>query len=322
MDTLQILYHGNCFDGVVSSAIFWRFFRDAVRSDVELVTRGMAHGRRDPYGEDHDATMSGDVNAVLDFRYSPSSNLTWFCDHHHTTFIRPEHQAHFEADRSGRKHLDVNAPSCGGLLSRWLAAAHGYRNPLFVDHARWTDLIDSAAFDSPAQAVELAEPALQLTTLLESAPGQQMCHWLIEQLSSRPLDEVHAEPRVTSAVAPLLDKHRANIDLFRRRLELVNGVATADLSGDEVEGFNKFIPYHLLDGVRYTVILTQSDRRAKVSVGSNPWQRPEPLENLGELCRTFGGGGHAVVGAVTLEPEAVDDARAAYHTIVEKLRAS
>jgi hypothetical protein len=294
-----ILHHGNCFDGMVSAAILGRFFLDGPYPGAEIHFRGMSHSQHDPYG-DHQAIFSAEVNAVVDFRYSPSPRLTWFCDHHQTTFLRPEDRAHLLADRSGRKHLDVDAPSCAGLLARWLGREHGLDAARFADHVRWADLIDSAAFDSPAQAVGLREPALRLMMLLESAPPAELVDFMIRSLGTASIEEVCRDPRVVTATEPLLEAHVRVVELFRSRLELQRGVAFVDLAADGVEGFNKFIPYHLDESIRYTVVVTSSARRAKVSVGSNPWRRPSPLRNLGELCQRYGGGGHAVVGAITL----------------------
>lgn len=320
MSELQILYHGNCLDGVMSAAVFTRFFLDQQSPGIGVSYQGMAHSNRDPYGEDHDAVFHAEVNAVMDFRYSPSARLHWWCDHHHTAFMDPTHQRHFEADSSGQKYFDPRAPSCAGLLVRWLSEAFGYTHPLFADHAAWADLVDSASFESPAQAVEVAAPALQLMTLLEAAPEESLVNAMIQGLSRGPIAEVHAEPRIQEALSPVLQQNQENIDIFRARLEVVGGVGSADLTADGVEGFNKFIPYYLCPDLRYTVLLTQSARRAKVSVGSNPWQRPEPLTNIGELCQRYGGGGHPVVGAVTLPPDKIDAARKAYEEICEALR--
>lgn len=321
MADLQLLYHGNCLDGVLSAAVFRRFYLDRVQPGARVTCRAMAHSQQDPYGEDHDATFHADVNAVLDFRYSPSPRLNWWCDHHHTAFLQPEHQQQFEADTSGRQRFDPAAPSCVGLLWRWLGQEHGWSLPLFEDHVRWGDLVDAARFDSPAQAVELAEPALRLMALLEHGPGDELCTQLITDLGHQSIAQVADQPRIKAALGPVLAGHAQQLELFRRRLQVRAGVATFDLSGDRVDGFNKFIPYHLVQGLRYTVGLTLSAQRAKVSVGSNPWDRPDPLTNIGELCQRYGGGGHAVVGAVSLPPQQADRARQAFEEISAVLRA-
>jgi nanoRNase/pAp phosphatase (c-di-AMP/oligoRNAs hydrolase) len=62
--------------------------------------------------------------------------------------------------------------------------------------------------------------------------------------------------------------------------------------------------------------------RAKVSVGSNPWSPRERTENLARLCEQYGGGGHAVVAAISFKPDALESARAAAREIAGKLQAS
>jgi hypothetical protein len=320
--TWQILYHGNCFDGVMSSAIFTRLIRDRLAPDAAIHYRAMMHSKDDPYGANHEVTFWADENAVLDFRYSPSPRLTWFCDHHQTTFLDPAHQTHFLADQSGQKYFDPHAPSCAKLLAAWLKQKHGLAGHLFVEHAHWADLIDSANFTSPRQAVELREPALQLMALLESAPGEELINQLIDLLARSTIEEAHALPQIQARLRPVLQTHHRSVDLFRARLQVQNQVAFFDLSNDQVEGFNKFIPYYLSEQIAYTVGLTLSPTRAKVSVGSNPWQRPQPLVNLAELCQKYGGGGHAVVGAITLPPSEIAMARQAAQEITDLLRQS
>ena len=322
MTELQILYHGNCFDGVVSSALFTRFFLEQVDPHARVVYRAMAHGQGDPYGEDHDATFCADENAVLDFRYSPSARLTWWCDHHQSTFLRPEDRRHFEGHPSTRRCFDPSAPSCAGLLARWLGASHGFATAPFAGHVQWADLIDAARFTSPAQAVELEQPALQLMALLESSPPVVLVEQMIRTLARGVIEQAHALPEVQRALGPVLHGHREAIEHFKRHMTLADGVAYVDLSETGVGGFNKFIPYNLAADVRYTVVLTCTKSRAKVSVGSNPWDRPTPLTNIAELCARYGGGGHAVVGAVSMPPGQLDRARRAAEEIAAALRRS
>jgi hypothetical protein len=322
MSSAQVLYHGNCFDGVVSAAIFTRFILDRVDRAATVSYRSLGHGPGDPYGPDHAAVFCAELNAVVDFRYSPSPALHWWCDHHQTTFLRPEDAQHLAADTSGQRCFDPTAPSCAGLLCRWLAVAHGLDARPFADHVQWADIVDAARFASPTQAVELREPALQLMTLLEAAPGEAQVERLIRDLAGDTIEAVWRHDELQRALSPVLAEHRRTIEIFRARLQVRRGVAYFDLVDDGVQGFNKFIPYHLDPALRYTVALTSSPRRTKVSVGSNPWRRPQPLVNLGELCQRYRGGGHAVVGAVTLPVEELDAARSAALEIVELLRAS
>ncbi|MFH1132012.1 MAG: phosphoesterase [Pseudomonadota bacterium] len=316
---LQILYHGNCFDGVVSAAIFARFFREKIEPKAEIIYRPMAHGRGDPYGPDHDAIFNADQNAVVDFRYSTSPRLTWWCDHHQSAFLQPEDKKHFDADQTSQKCFDPTAPSCSGLLLKWLVSSHGFDGSPLADQAYWADLIDSARFESPRQAVELAEPALQLMALLESAPVP-LANAMAEGLSKENVGKVHSWLEVQKALGPVLAAHRRNIDIVRSRMDVENGVAYFDLTADEVRSLNKFIPYYLNKEVKYTVGVTRTRDRNKISVGSNPWQRPEPLINLAELCQLYGGGGHPVVAGASFPIEELAEAQQAAREIANKLR--
>ena len=75
-----------------------------------------------------------------------------------------------------------------------------------------------------------------------------------------------------------------------------------DLAGYDMEGYNKFIPYYLFPDSTYTVSVSPSSFRTKISVGSNPWAPAAPKHNLATICERYGGGGHARVGAISLEP--------------------
>ena len=93
-----------------------------------------------------------------------------------------------------------------------------------------------------------------------------------------------------------------------------------DLVDDGMEGYNKFIPYYLFPESTYTVSVSTSTFRTKVSVGSNPWAG-EPLKyNLATICERYGGGGHPKVGAISFEIGAVEAARKAAGEIAAELR--
>ena len=102
----------------------------------------------------------------------------------------------------------------------------------------------------------------------------------------------------------------------------MTGVQTCALpiSGQDVEGYNKFIPYYLFPTSTYTVSVSPSSFRTKISVGSNPWAAAEPEHNLATICERYGGGGHARVGAISLAPGQVDEARRIAAEIVGELK--
>jgi hypothetical protein len=316
---LKVLYHGNCFDGCASAALFARFFVEREGGRLDAVRFApVQHGQGDPFPKD---AFDADVNACVDFRFSASPSLHWWFDHHASAFPTPADRAAFERDATGRKFWDPTAPSCTGFVARTLSERQGWRADDLADLVRWADVIDAARFESPAQAVRLEEPALRIMTLVEATKDPQVPTRIIEAMQHRPLAEIAAEPWVTGPLAPVLERHRAAVDVVRRLARVDRGVVSVDLAEAGIEGANKFISYDLFPQAAYTVVVTRDPKRAKVSVGSNPWGRPPRPHDISRICERYGGGGHPVVGAVSLGPDRLEDARRIAREIAETLAA-
>jgi hypothetical protein len=317
---LKILYHGNCFDGCASAALFGRFFVEREGSRLRAVSYSPLHhqqGDAFPPG-----AFDADVNACVDFRFSPSANLHWWFDHHASAFVTSADRAAFEREASHQKFWDPAAPSCTGFIARTLAERFDWTAPELDELVRWADVIDAARFPSAAMAVALEEPALRIMALLEATKDPQLPTRVIEAMQHRALADIAAEPWAATPLGPILERHRAAIETVRRRAHVEGGVVTVDLADSGVEGgSNKFIAYDLFPDARYTVTVTRDPKRAKVSVGSNPWARPARAHDIAKLCERYGGGGHAVVGAVSLKGDQVDDARRIAAEIARALRA-
>jgi nanoRNase/pAp phosphatase (c-di-AMP/oligoRNAs hydrolase) len=68
------------------------------------------------------------------------------------------------------------------------------------------------------------------------------------------------------------------------------------------------------------VSVSQSSFRSKISVGSNPWAARPRKHDLAKICERYGGGGHAVVAAISLAPEELETARKIATEIIEELQ--
>jgi hypothetical protein len=315
---LEILYHGNCFDGCASAALFARFYveREGGRLDAVRYVP-MHHQQGDPFSG---AAFAGDVNACVDFRFSASPRLHWWFDHHASAFHAPADRAAFERDVSGQKFWDPAAPSCTGFIARTLAERFGWSAADLSELVAWADVIDAARFPSADVAVRLDEPALRVMTLLEATKDPQVPTRIIEAMQRRPLADIAGEPWVAGPLAPVLERHRAAVDVVRRIARVEGNVVMLDLADSAVESSNKFIAYFLFPRSAYTVVVSKDPKRTKVSVGSNPWARPPRAHDISKLCERYGGGGHAVVGAVSLGPDRLDDARRIAGEIAAALR--
>lgn len=316
---LKVLYHGNCFDGCASAALFGRFFVEREGTRLETVRFvPLHHQQGDPFPPD---AFDADVNACVDFRYSASPHLHWWFDHHASAFQRPEDREAFERDATGRKFWDPAAPSCTGFIARMLLGRFDWKAEDLAELVSWADVIDAARFPSAEVAVRLEAPALRLMTLLEATKDPQVPTRVIEAMQHRRLSEIAAEPWVAGPLEPILARHGVAVDTVRRRAHVDGGVVLVDLVDTGIEGANKFIAYHLFPEARYTVVVTKDPKRTKVSVGSNPWARPPRAHDISKLCERYGGGGHPVVGAVSLAGDRTEDARRIAGEIASALRA-
>ena len=313
---LRVLYHGHCFDGVASAATFTRFYRERINPDAEIGYGGLLHRPGNLFDE---GMFDGDENAFVDFNYSPSDRLTWWFDHHQSAFLTSADEAHFHAEQSGRKFLDATRKSCTEFIADVAASKFGFDAEPLGDLVHWAHLIDGALYESPAQCVELKEPALQLMQVIEADPDDAFIERIIRDLTVATVDEVATSDEVQRRFQPILKQHLETLDAVRRKAIYKDGVVQFDLVDEGYEGFNKFIPYYLFPEATYTVALTRAPQRTKISVGSNPWAQRPRRHNIATICERYGGGGHAVVGAISLAPDEVERGRAALSEIVAEL---
>lgn len=316
---LRVLYHGHCFDGVASAATFTRFYRERINKDANVHYAGLLHRP----GNLFDTGMfDGDENAIVDFKYSPSPKLTWWFDHHQSAFLTPEDEAHFRADNSGKKFLDADRKSCTEFIADVARTQFGFDDSPLSELVHWAHIIDGALYDSPAQCVELKDPALQLMQVIEADPDDAFIEQIIRRLTTESLNEVATGEDVQTRFQPILKQHLETLEAVRRKAIYKDGVVQFDLVDEGYEGFNKFIPYYLFPDATYTVALTRGAQRTKISVGSNPWAPRPRTHNIATICERYGGGGHAVVGAISLAPDEVEKGRAALSEIVAELGAN
>ena len=320
----RVLHHNQCFDGACSAAVFTKFHRECIGGADGYEYRGLEHGASGPLSE----TIFGpEENAIVDFKYSSSPKLTWWFDHHQSAFPTPGDRAHFEAEQRGaqaqRQFFDADSISCTGLIASIATSRFGFDATGLKELLYWADIIDGAKYESAAAAVEMKQPAMKLTLVIENAADQEFIPRIIPLLTAMPLAEVLAQPFVEERVAPLWARHVAAMELIRAEAKVVDGVIEVDLADRGTDAISKFIPYYYSPEATYAVVLTRSTTKTKLSVGTNPWYRvpASTLVNIADVCARYGGGGHARVGAISFGKEEVGRARSTMREILVDLRA-
>jgi hypothetical protein len=317
--------HGHCFDGLCSAVMFTRLYRHIFPGDGAVFAyHGAGYGPGQTGVEAK--VLGGDVNAILDFRFSAVPQLTWYFDHHVSAFVTPEDRAFYErAAADGEAHGQRRMYHDGAYSSATKLIADVGREHFGLDAApsaeliRWADMIDSAAFPDAKMAVERSEPELQLMTVIEHLGDDAFLAKMVPRLIDQPLSEVARSADLREAYVPLGKAHAAFVRMVEKSATLVGSVVLVDLSDQAIEVAGKFVTYALYPESAYSVMLTRSKSKCKISVGYNPWSPIPRKHSVAAICERYGGGGHPVVGAISLAADRVDEARALARSIAEEL---
>ena len=203
---LRLLYHGHCFDGVASAATFTRFYHERIHPEAEVNYTGLLHRP----GNLFDLTMfDSDENAIVDFKYAASEKLTWWFDHHESAFLTPEDEAHFRADKSGRKFLDPTRKSCTEFIADVARERFGFNDEPIKSLVHWAHIDPLTAYlaTSPGGADSVAIIAASspvdvpfvltmqvLRMLFVMATGPAIARMLARQIqNARQREELSAE---------------------------------------------------------------------------------------------------------------------------------
>jgi hypothetical protein len=316
---VRVFYHDKCFDGACSASLFTRFHRECIDSAATYEYHGLVHRAGALFDE---SDFTGDENAIVDFKYSASPKITWWFDHHESAFLSPADAAHFEQDRSNRKFYDPAFKSCTSFIAMVAEQRFGFDPRPVAELVHWTDIVDAAMYENAQSAVEMKAPAMKLTMAIEASSDRHFVKNMIPLLAYRSLEQILEEPFVAAVLPPLLERHQRSVEILRQRAKEKDGTIFFDITDLELEGYNKFIPYYLHPDSIYSIGVSKSSFRVKVSVGSNPWSKRQPTVNLAKICERYGGGGHARVGAISFDVSQGDAAHKAALEIVEELRST
>ncbi len=314
---LKVFFHDACFDGTTSAALFSAFYRDAIAPGTRVLPIGMVHTDGDPFAG---IALDADDHACVDFRFCADPRMTWWFDHHPTAFQPPALRDVFLARHLSTWVFDPTAPSCAGLIARTLTAAYGWTPPPHLaDAVVWADKIDAAKFASAEDAVALVLPAQRLAAWLAHGRTPVDTARYVEWLSRSSLAEVAARPDVAVQLAAVETERAQELDVVRRIGVWHGDVIVFDRLGDVGARSPGFLGYLEFPRCAYAISATRTATTIKLSVGLNPWSAVPRRHDIGELCARYGGGGHAVVGGVTLRADELTRAQETLAAIVREL---
>jgi len=310
--------HGHCFDGLSSAVVFSRLMKELGASGASFEYRTCGYGSGQARAEEK--LFNGDENAILDYRFSPSEKLSWYFDHHRTAFASDADRELFQARQSsGQFFFDAAYSSCTKLIADVAKERFGVELPDLSELVKWADMVDSARFASPEDAVSRTSPIMQLVSVVEHYGDDAFFKDLVPELLRRPLDEVARSKSVAGRYKPLGKKHERFVARVQQKSQRLGRVVFVDLTESVLESVGKFVTYALFPDSVYSVVVGLLKNGPKISVGYNPWSG-RPLDtDISAICARYGGGGHPVVGGISFPSAALDEARRVARSIVSEL---
>jgi hypothetical protein len=310
--------HGHCFDGLSSAVVFTRLMKELGAPEARFEYRTCGYGAGQTRADE--SLLSGDENAILDYRFCASEKLSWYFDHHRTAFASEVDRLTYEARRSsGQFFYDAGYSSCTKLIADVARERFGVTMPDLSDLVRWADMVDAARFASAEDAVSRASPVMQLVSVVEHYGDDAFFKDLVPALLKRPLEEVARSKAVVNRYKPLGRKHERFVTRVKEKSERLGRVVFVDLTESVLESVGKFVTYALFPDSVYSVVVGRLKNGPKISVGYNPWSG-RPLDtDISAICARYGGGGHPVVGGISFPSAALDEARRVARSIATEL---
>src|SRR6202041_3837546 len=107
-----------------------------------------------------------------------------------SAFLTPADQQHFllEQQSGNTRHFyDPNYTSCTSFIAHIAQTRFGFDPSPVAELVKWADIVDGALYESPESAVEMAEPAMKLTLIIESTADPALIPRMIPLLTEEPL---------------------------------------------------------------------------------------------------------------------------------------
>jgi hypothetical protein len=310
--------HGHCFDGLASAVLFTRLLGAVNGSKYSFVYRACGYGSGQNRTEAE--LFTGDENAILDYRFVASPKVSWFFDHHRTAFMTDDDRKLFdEIKPNGHFFYDPDYSSCTKLIADVAWRHYAVNDPQLHDLVHWADVVDSARFESPEQAISRESPIMRMVSVVEHYGDDSFLKKMVPELLRKPLAEVAKLKWIQDKYKPLDEKHQRYVERVRKSTERMGRVVFVDLTDGVLESISKFVTYALHPDSVYSVVVGMLKGGVKISVGYNPWSGAPLDTDISAICARHGGGGHPVVGAIAFKATEVDQARTIARAIAKEL---
>lgn len=261
--------------------------------------------------------LTGDENAIVDFRYTPSDRLNWYFDHHVTAFASDAQRD--QALQRKNCFFDVSYGSCTKLIADVGRDRFNVDFSQFEELVSWADKIDSASFSSAEEAIDRRQPMPRMAAVVEQHGDAELLAHLVPEILAKPIEEVATSDYIESRYLPIGKASKITMERIGDALVERGDVVFVDLHDAPLKASGKFVAYALAPKCVYSIALIRMKQHFKITIGYNPWCDKPRKHDIASLCQRYGGGGHPVVGAVSLPLKKLDEARKVAETLIMEL---
>ncbi len=262
---------------------------------------------------------SRDITTNLPF--DPRVGLAF--DHHESELTRNK-----DVDYAGRYIIDGDAKSAARVVYDYYGGKE--KLPRISDELMWAvDKGDSADFT--LEEILNPEGWVLMNFLMDARTGlgrfrefrisnYNLMMKLIDECLEKSIDEVLQDPDVMERVELYFDQQERFKEQVARLARVEGRVVVLDLRNEEViYAGNRFMVYALYPETQISVHVAWGFRKQNtaVMIGKSILDKRSNA-NIGELCLSYGGGGHANAGTCQLDNDKVD---AALPNIIASLNA-
>ena len=242
-------------------------------------------------------------------------------DHHESELIRNKKE-----DYEGKYIIDGNAKSAARVVYDYYGGAERFKR-VSEEIMTAVDKGDSADFTKD----EILNPTgwVLMNFLMDARTGLGRFHEfrisnydlmmeLIDYCVDHTIDQVLALPDVKERVDMYFSQQELFVEQLKRITRIEDKVAVIDLRNEEtIYTGNRFMVYALWPEVEISVHVAWGFRKQNtaVMIGKSIINKNSDF-NIGELCLSYGGGGHANAGTCQLDNDKIDGE---LPTIINKL---
>ena len=233
-------------------------------------------------------------------------------DHHESELIRNKKE-----DYEGKYIIDGNAKSAARVVYDYYGGAERFTR-VSDEIMLAVDKGDSADFNE--QEILHPEGWVLMNFLMDARTGLGRFHdfrisnydlmmELIDYCVDHTIDDVLALPDVKERVDMYFEQQEKFIEQLKRITRIEDKVAIIDLRNEEtIYTGNRFMVYALWPEIEISVHVAWGFRKQNtaVMIGKSIINKSSDF-NIGELCLTYGGGGHANAGTCQLDNDKIDD---------------